>query len=277
MQLAMINERILPFEQLDPVYHDRGIYFGDGVYEVIRSYNGKIFALEDHLERFERGLAAIDIAGVEVDTVRKRVENAFSKSQIADAKIYFHVTRGSAPRTHAGTAGLKPNFFLTITALEDKKREKERGIAVSTYPDLRWKRCDIKTLNLLPNVLAERDAEKKGCTEAILVNEDGLITEGAASAFFAVFDFGLWTTPLGANVLASVTRKWVLRAAEGVGLEVIEESVEAAQADKADELFIGVTTRDIVGIVEFDGKTVGSGRPGEWTRKLEAEFLKFTV
>jgi len=165
MQIAVIQDRILPMEELEPVYLDRGIFFGDGVYEVVRSYDGKIFALEEHLQRFADSLAAIEIADVDIDQIRSRIHKAFKAAGISNAKIYFHITRGSAPRNHVCDADLEPNFFLTISELEDDIEAKTKGISVSTYPDWRWKRCDIKSLNLLANVLARRDTVKKGCAE----------------------------------------------------------------------------------------------------------------
>ena len=158
MQVAMIGDKIVPLAELEPIYNDRGIYFGDGVYEVVRSYNGKIFALEEHLQRFARNLSAIGIVSVDIDQIRSRIKKAFDAAGISNARIYFHITRGSAPRSHTWKADLKPNFFLTVTELSDDTEEKSKGIAVSTHPDWRWKRCDIKSLNLLANVLA-----RSGC------------------------------------------------------------------------------------------------------------------
>jgi len=178
MRLVMIDEQIVPADQVDPAYLDRGIFFGDGVYEVVRSYDGKIFALDEHLKRFAASLAAVGITEVDIDIVRKRVLQAFSDAQIPNAKIYFHVTRGSQPRNHLPDENVRPNFFLTVSELDDNADAKRNGIAVSTHPDRRWKRCDIKSLNLLPNVLARMDAARKGCDEAILVDEHGFITEG---------------------------------------------------------------------------------------------------
>jgi len=276
MQIAMIQDRIVPVEQLEPIYLDRGMYFGDGVYEVVRSYNGKIFALEEHLARLADSLAATGITGVNIDRIRSRIQKAFSAAGISNAKIYFHITRGSAPRNHVWDDGLEPNFFLTVTELPDDTEAKTEGIAVSTHPDWRWKRCDIKSLNLLPNVLARTDAAKKGCEEAILVNEAGLITEGAASAFFAVFAQTLQTTHLTTNILPSITRKFAIKAAKNIGLEVIEKSLTPQQALGADELFIAVTTKDIVPVVRFDAKTIGDGKPGRYTMLLVEEFRSFT-
>ncbi|MHC4618687.1 MAG: aminotransferase class IV, partial [Planctomycetota bacterium] len=144
------------------------------------------------------------------------------------------------------------------------------------YPDLRWKRCDIKSLNLLPNVLARADAARKGCAEAIFVNDTGLITEGAASAFFAILGRKLHTAPLSANILPSITRKFVIRAAAGTDLQVVEEAVTPQQAASADELFIAVTTHDIVPVTKFDDKTIAAGKPGIYTQQLIDQFRSFT-
>jgi len=268
----MISDRILPFSELDPAYLDRGTFFGDGVYEVIRSYDGKIFALEEHLERFSNSMNGIGIEDMDIDVVRRRVLTAFEKAGIADAKIYFHVTRGSEPRSHVSGEGLKPNFFLTVTEQHNDMEAKTNGIAVSTHPDWRWARCDIKSLNLLANVLARQDAAKKGSYEAILVDADGLMTEGAASAFFAVVDNTLRTAPLTANILPSVTRKFVLKAAENRKLQVEERSVTVAEATRAAELFTAVTTQGILPVVKFDNQTIGDGKPGPVTTMLMEEF-----
>jgi D-alanine transaminase len=276
MQIAMVNDKILPMTELEPAYLDRGLFFGDGVYEVIRSYNGKLFALEEHLSRFARSLNGVRITKVDINVIRARVVRAFEAAGIANAKIYFHVTRGSGPRDHVPGADLEPNFFLTVIELEDESAIVNQGIAVSTYPDLRWARCDIKSLNLLPNVLARQDAAEKGCFEAILVDSSGLITEGAASAFFAVIGPSIRTAPLTVNILASVTRSYLIKAANRIRLEVVEKSLTVKQAKGADELFLAVTTKGIVPVVEFDGQIVSQGKPGGRTRQLIEEFRRFT-
>ncbi len=144
-ELAYLNGEFMPVAEAKVSIEDRGFQFGDGVYEVLRSYDGRIFALEQHLRRFAGSLAAIGITGVDMDLVRSRVLKAFAAAGIANAKIYFHVTRGSAPRSHLPQADLQPNFFLTITELQDNPASKANGIAVSTHPDWRWKRCDSCT------------------------------------------------------------------------------------------------------------------------------------
>ncbi len=277
MKLAMIQDKIVPFEELEPIYLDRGIYFGDGVYEVVRSYNGTIFSLEDHLQRFANSLAGINIEGVDINLIRGRVRKAFEAAGISNARIYFHITRGSAAREHDWNSNLKPNFLLTVTEAPDDTEAKSKGIAVSTHPDWRWKRCDIKSLNLLPNVLARHDAAQKGCDEAVFVDEAGLITEGAASAFFTINGQTVQTAPLTANILPSITRKFAIEAAKNIELKVIEKSLTPRQASNSDELFIAVTTKDIVPVVKFDGKIIGDGKPGKYTKLLVEEFRSFTT
>lgn len=277
MKVAMIQDRIVPFDELEPIYLDRGTYFGDGVYEVVRSYNGRIFSLEDHLQRFANSLAGINIEGVDINLIRARIHKAFEAAGISNAKMYFHITRGSVAREHDWDSNLEPNFFLTVTEAPDDTEAKSKGIAVSTHPDWRWKRCDIKSLNLLPNVLARHDAVQKGCVEAIFVDEAGLITEGAASAFFAIKGQTVQTTPLTVNILPSITRKFAIEAAQNIELKVIEKSLTPQQASDSDELFIAVTTKDIVPVVKFDGTVIGDGKPGKYTKLLIEEFRSFTT
>lgn len=275
MQIAVIGNRIIPYDKLEPVYLDRAFYFGDGVYEVLRSYNGRIFALDEHLSRFRNSLTAIGIESVDIKDIRARVLEAFEKAEIANARIYFHITRGSAHRKHGWNKNIEPNFFLTITTLPDDSKAKTEGIAVSTFPDWRWKRCDIKSLNLLANVLARQDAAKKGSEEAILVDEKGFITEGAGSSFFAVCNGTLQTAPLSANILPSITRNYVLGAAREINLPCLEESITADTVRLADEMFIAVTTKDIVPVVKFDETVISQGRPGHYTRKLIEQFKRY--
>ncbi len=282
MELAVVNGRTRAYQDLEAIYLDRAFFFGDGVYEVLRSYQGRIFALAEHFQRFRNSLEAVGLGHVDLQVIQQQVEETYAQSGIANAKIYFHITRGTGDRDPA-LQGLEPQFFLTVTDLPDATQDKERGVKASIFPDWRWKRCDIKSLNLLPNVLARRDALAQGCQEAILVNDDGMITEGSGSGFFAVFnrdtqsqsEYYLQTTPLSANILPSVTRSYVIKAAQRLGIEVIEDSYTVPQAKKAAELFLAVTTKDIVPVVQFDNCTIETGMPGRLTRALMDVFQKF--
>lgn len=269
----MIEDNIIRLEELDPAHLDRGTYFGDGVYEVVRSYNGIIFALDEHLERLNRSLFEVDIHGVDIGLIRDRIELAFSRSGIGNARIYFHITRGHEVRDHVGGSDLAPSFFLTVTELSEEP-DVCSGISVSTHADWRWKRCDIKSLNLLANVLARRDAESKGCQEAILVDANGNITEGAGSSFFVINanDRELISRPLGPEILDSITRRIVIRIAGGVGLKTVERILTPTEALESDELFTAVTTRGIIPVVKFDGKIIGNGKIGRYTTLLIEAF-----
>ncbi|MBN2316835.1 MAG: aminotransferase class IV [Sedimentisphaerales bacterium] len=277
MQIVMIQDKFVPIEEVEPVYLDRGMFFGDGVYEVMRSYDGKLFAFEEHMERFAQSLAGIQIAGVDLDQVRARIHRAFEAAGIANAAVYFHITRGSAPRERVWSDDLVPNFFLSVSELKDNTEMKARGIAVSTYPDCRWKRCDIKSLNLLPNVMACTDAAKKGCGEAVFVDEAGLITEGAGSAFFAIRGRTLQTAPLSANILPSITRKFTIEAGRRVGLKIVEKSLTPDQAVASDELCVASTSKDVLAVVKFDDKVIGDGKPGDYTKRMAEEFRSFVA
>ncbi|MDD5133816.1 MAG: aminotransferase class IV [Phycisphaerae bacterium] len=273
MHLVMIGDEFVDAGKVDSAYFDYGTFFGDGVYEVLRSYNGRLFALDEHLDRFKRSLAEVEIEGVDIETVRKRVLKAFEKFDKPNAKIYFHITRGSGTREHAAE-GLTPRFFLTVSDIEAADAQKQTGISVITVPDTRWKRCDIKSLNLLPNVLAKRAAHKRGCDEAIFVNDTGFITEGSSSAFFGIFGRILHTSPLGANILPSITRKFVLELAAKVGLQIQTEQLKADEAAGADELLIAVSSKDIVPVVKFNEIQIANGKPGRYTKLLMKEFVE---
>lgn len=274
MEIAMIDGAIVPLAGVAPHCLDRGTFFGDGVYEVVRSYDGRLFALDEHVKRLDRSLKEIDITGVDMEVVRQRVEEAFSQAGIPNCSVYFHITRGCAARSHTWDDGIEPTFFLCITELHDLSEMKETGVAASTFPDWRWKRCDIKTLNLMANILAKKDAERKGCFEAVLIADDGTITEGAGSAIFAVFDGGLVTRPLGPEILPSITRHVVLKLAGHLDIPVTEHAVPLDEAREADELFMAVTTKDILPIVTLDGKAIAGGTPGPVTKKLVAAFVE---
>lgn len=277
MDVAMIDDQILPLSELGRPYLDRGLYFGDGVYEVLRSYDGRLFALDEHLARFERSLREIQIFNVDIETIRQKVLTGFDRAGYANAKIYFHITRGSESRDHLPGSQIAPNFLMTVGELIDKPEVKQKGITVATHPDWRWKRCDIKSLNLLPNVMARIEVQKKGASEAILVADDGTITEGAGSAFFAVDgkEKAVITRPLGHEILPSITRSIVMRICDNAGLSVVEKLLTPAEAARCDELFLAVTTKDIVPVIQFDGVCIGNGQCGQLTRTLMKGFTTF--
>ena len=275
MQIAILNGQIGEYDKLDRAWLNFGTFFGDGVYEVIRSYNGKLFAVDEHLERLKGSMEKIGIDGVDISAIKEDILKGFGDSNIANAKIYVQITRGCGERSHGLPDEIQPDCLITITELPDFSEQKKDGVKAITYPDIRWKRCDIKSLNLLANVMATREAEKQGCKEAVFVEENGLITECASAAFFAIIDGKIYTAPLSANILPSITRKYILKACGNVGIEVVEEQISKEQAYQASELFIGVSTRDIAGIIELDGNIISDGKCGPITKKLNNHFKTY--
>lgn len=275
MQLAILNGQINQYDKLDRAWLNYGTFFGDGVYEVIRSYNGKIFALDEHLERLQSSMEKIGLSGIDIASVKNDILKGFDDANIANAKVYVQITRGCADRNHFLPDKINPDCLITITELPDFSDQKQNGIKAITYPDIRWKRCDIKSLNLLANVMATREAQKQGCKEAVFVDDNGLITECASAAFFAVINGKIHTAPLTANILPSITRKYILKACQNIGIEALETQITKDQAYNAEELFIGVSTRDIAGIIELDKKTISAGKPGPITTKLNEHFKTY--
>jgi len=273
----MIQDRIVPIDQARISPHDRGLFFGDGVYEALRSYNGRIWAFEQHVQRLERSLKAIEIDNVDLQQVRQRVTTAFKQADIADAIVYFHITRGRAFRSHVNTEPLQPQFFLTVRHAPDTRRIAEEGVAAVTTPDLRWFRRDIKSLNLLPNVLARLKAQRAGAHEAIFVDDHGLVTEAAVSTVFAVFESTLQTHPLDRHILPGITRQAVLHLAETLGMAVREEPFTLQQARRADELLLAGTGEEVRSVVRLDGRAVGTGKPGPVTKKIIDRFHQLTL
>jgi D-alanine transaminase len=242
---------------------DRGFLFGDGVYEVVRSYGGRIFALDEHVQRLQRGLGELRIEGFEAGDFAAIAEKLLEDNDLAkkDALVYVQVTRGAAPRRHAfPTAPTTPTVYATATPFQPKGDPAD-GVRVITLPDNRWARCDIKTVNLLPNCLANQRAQEAGCTEAILVR-DGVALEATASSLLAVFDGEVRTAPATNYILPSITRAVALELCRTAGIPQRETPVFLDELELADELFLAGTTMELMPIVMVDGQPVGDGRPG---------------
>jgi len=257
---------------------DRGFLFGDGVYEVTRAHQGRLFEGERHLRRLARGLDGLGLAlpaglAAALLEISERLlrENAL---QEGDATVYLQITRGTAPRTHYfPPPGTAPTVFLSATRLKLPEDVRTRGATVITTPDLRWARCDLKTVNLLPNVLAKQQAAVAGAFEAVLVR-DGLMIEGASSNTFAVVGGVLRTHPATHRILAGITREVVLELAAELGIPVAEQAVTLDELAGASELIVTATTADVMPVVQVDGRRVGNGRPGPIAAALHRALLE---
>jgi D-alanine transaminase len=272
--LAWFNGEWLPLEEACVPVRDRGYLFGDGVYEVIRSYGGRLWAVAPHLARLERSMAAIGLAGVSIEQVRALVEEANRRSGYENARVYIHVTRGTAPRVHVYDPGLRPNLLVTVESQSEMSPARyETGAAAITLPEIRWGRRDIKSLNLLPNVLARQRAHEAGADEAILVEPDGIVTEGPADSLFVVHRGVLITREEGPHILSSITRAYVLDCARRLGLAVYEGPYTIDTVREAAEIFLGGTAIGLWAITRLDGQPAGGSAPGPVTRRLSEAYL----
>jgi len=277
MELAMVDDRIVPIDEAMINAHDRGVYFGDGVYEVLRCCGGRLFELERHLARLQNSLREMDMLDkVDIGVIKSRIIQAVEQAEIADAIIYFHITRGSAVRTHNYDDNFKPGFFLTVRPGPSQSVDQPAAGAI-THPDWRWKRCDIKSLNLLANVMAKHTAVKAGAYEAILVDQDGLITEATSSSVLIVRAGVLQTAPLSANILPGITRGLLLEWAGDVGLATLEKSFTVAEAFEADELILTGTGTEVMAVTQLDNQPVADSRPGPYTIQLQKKLKQAMI
>lgn len=274
--IGYLNGQFLPLEEVRVSVEDRGFQFGDGVYEVIRVYSGKPFYLEHHLVRLRNSAAAIHLPITIDGNWGAIISQAIRLSQYSNCKVYIQITRGVAPREHVFPAIDSPTIVMTVREILPLDPVLvENGVAAITLPDLRWGRCSIKSLNLLPNVLAKQEAKQKGAFEAIFVRGE-LITEGTASNVMIFDGQKLQTPPVNDDILAGVTRQIVLQLAATEGIKVEECPIPLNNFRNAQEVFLVGTTVEVLSVVQLDGKTVGEGKPGKISRLLLSRFQSLT-
>ena len=266
MTTVYLNGDFVAHDRAQISVDDRGFVFGDGIYEGVRAIRGHVFAWTAHADRMAAGLAGlrIELARDRIDALEAVCERLVRDNGLADGEafIYLQVTRGAAPRTHAfPPPGTRPTVYASATQLPARHELRQHGCKAITFDDLRWARCDWKTINLLGSVLARQASAEAGAYEAILVR-DGVVTEGAASTAFAVIDGTLRTHPLTQRILPSVTRKVVLECAAELGLAVHETAVTLDELRRAQEIVLCGTTTDALSVVALDGAPVGAGVPG---------------
>jgi len=275
--LVYLNGEYLDHDRAAVSVDDRGFLFGDGVYEVTRARNGRLFEPGRHLRRLGRGLEVLGIAppagfepeGAALAEISDRLLRD-SGLVSGDALLYLQITRGAAQRTHHfPPADTPPTVFLQANRLAVPDDERARGATAITTPDLRWQRCDLKTVQLLPNVLAKQQAVAAGAFEAVFVR-DATLTEGASTNLFAVIGGALRTHPATQRILPGITREVILELANEQGLSVVEQPVAVADLSRVTELFLTSTSNDVMPVARLDGRVVGSGRPGPVARQLHA-------
>ena len=269
-----LNGEFLPVEHARLSVLDRGFIFGDGVYEVWRVVDGHLFEHQRHHRRLRSGLRALEITvpEAEIDALEAVAHRLLRENDLTkgEGTFYVEITRGAAPRTHAfPAAGTRPTVFGMVSRFEVPHAARSAGAKAITQPDTRWLHCDIKTVQLLPNVLAKQKAQASGALEAIFVR-DGVVTEGTHTSVFAVRKGTVLTHPLGPLILPSITREVVLEIARELTLKVEERPFSSEELFAMDELWVSGTTTDVTPIVEVDGRRIGGGSPGPIAKQIYA-------
>ncbi len=273
--LAYLNGQFLPRSAATVSVDDRGFVFGDGVYEVWRVIDGQLFEFERHRQRLLSGLRELHItppAIVGAEALPEMAERLLGESSLAtgEATLYLEITRGASPRAHQfPPPTVVPTVYATVKGLVPPDEARRRGVRAITLPDIRWARCDIKTLQLLPNVMAQQSAVDAGAADALLVR-DGVITEGSHTNVIGVIDGVLRTHPTTNHILPGITRGVVLELAAELGIPVVQRPMVMQELSGLDELFLVGTTTDVMPVVEVDEIVIGSGVPGEVTLRLQA-------
>jgi D-alanine transaminase len=271
--LANIDGEMMPLSEAKVSVLDRGFLLGDAVYEVLRVYQGKPWLADEHFRRLARSLEAIRITGIDLDRLRRRMSATIAAGPFLEATVYIQITRGAAPRAHPFPAGIRPLELLWVQPFDDPYREARRnGAGVLLQPDVRWDRCDIKSTNLLGNVLAMQAAREAGCLEAILYLPDGTLTEGTHTSFFGVLHGAVLTTPTSNAILPGITRRLILDLTSRAGIPVQEHVLRRDDLGEVSELFLTGTTSEVMPVVQVDNRSIGDGRPGPITRRLQDAY-----
>jgi D-alanine transaminase len=272
--IVYVNGSFVPRAEARVSVEDRGFLFGDGVYEVLRAINGQLFATRFHNRRLEKSLAGIRIDLKGDDSPARFVEigkQLLKENNLleGEATLYMQVTRGATTRAHNfPPPDIAPTIYISVARFTPYTDLAENGASAITHPDLRWGRCDLKTLNLLPNVLASQTAKERGSFEPMLIR-DGVVTEGAKTNFFGVINGSLRTHPCDSHILPGITRSVLRELAQALSIDFDETPIAAGEIPELTELFLTGTTTDVMPVVKLDDKPVGKGRPGELTRKLQ--------
>ena len=274
--IGFLNDSFMPLGEVRISPDDRGFQFGDGVYEVVMVYRSIPCLLQDHLSRLEHSARGIRLPLPFTPAEwEKRILEGVQRCGYQNCKVYIQVTRGIVPRDHLFPGQCSPTVFMSFRQMAPPDENlRQRGVKVMTVRDLRWGRCDIKSLNLLPNVLAKQQAKEGGAFEAIFIRE-GVVTEGTSCNVMIVRNGVIHTPESNHHILAGVTRKILLELAKKEGVSVCERKVEAKELFEVDEMFLVGTTIEVIPVIAIDEKPVGTGQPGPMSQKLSNAYQDF--
>lgn len=274
--MVCLNGAILPADEAVVPIADRGFIFADSVYEVIRVYKGRSWLENDHLDRLQRSLAAVRLPAMDRPRILGRMKETLVACGAEEATIYIQITRGVAPRSHPfPSPEVPPTELILVRPYDDAAtaQQRETGVSCVSRQDLRWGRCDVKSTNLLPNVLALQEAREAGGFEAILVDRNGLVTEATHSSLMWVRNGQIFGTPNGTAILPGTTRNLIQSLAGTVHVTYTSERVTISELQSYPEVFLTGTTIEVMPVVAIDGRKIGGGVPGPLTRLFQATFL----
>lgn len=271
--IVYLNHQFLPKAEARISPDDRGFLFGDGVYEVVRFYSGRLFEANAHWARFDRSLAELRLTRPATLDYEKVCRELIARNQMEekDGYVYLQVTRGEAPRNHAYADGMEATVYGYVTELPRNAEKLQQGVRAVLHPDLRWARCDIKSIALLANVMAAQAAREKGADEAILVRGEQ-VTEASRSNVAIVTDGIVRTHPLTNHILNGITRQVAVQLCSKLGIPWRDEIFTLAELLAADEVFLMGTTVEVMPVVEVNGHQIAHGQAGPVTRRLQAAF-----
>ena len=273
-RLAYVNGQYVPHDRAEIHIDDRGYQFGDGIYEVVTVINGKLADQEWHLDRMEYSLSEMGIPmPMSRPALKIIIKNIIRMNRIHYGLVYFQVTRGVMRRDHAINTLLTPQLVMTAKNLPRLTKEIIDPVKVITVPDQRWQRRDIKTLQLLPNCMAKTKAVEAGAYEALMVDRDGLVTEGSSSnAWIVTHDGELVTRPATYDILSGITRKAVLELAQNRNLKIVERGFTVDEAKNAAEVFLTSASSLVTPVAEIDGTLVSRGQTGPVAAALRQAY-----
>ena len=269
------NDQFVQEEDVKIGFEDRGYQFGDGIYEVIKIYNGDMFTATEHIDRLYASADKIQLViPYTKDVMHKMLHDLIEMNELQDGQIYLQITRGTSMRQHNFPVPAVESVLTAYTKETIRPQTQlENGVKACFVEDVRWLRCDIKSLNLLGNVLAKQEAISKDCFEAVL-HRGETITEGSSSNMYGIKDDILYTHPVSNLILNGITRQVILSCCEEVGLKVVEEAFTKTQALSMDEMIMSSTNAEVMPVISIDGQLIGNGKRGEWTEKLQVAFEK---
>lgn len=273
MAYSLWNDQIVKEGSITISPEDRGYQFGDGIYEVVKVYNGQMFTAQEHIDRFYASADKIRLViPYTKDVLHKLLHDLIEANNLDNGHVYFQITRGAVSRNHVFPDADVPAVLTGNVKVGERAIENfQNGVKATFVEDVRWLRCDIKSLNLLGAVLAKQEAAEKGCYEAIL-HRGETVTECSSANVYGIKDGTLYTHPANNFILNGITRQVILKCAAEIGLPVVEEAMTKEELLNMDEVIVSSVSSEVTPVIDVDGHAIGTGAVGEWTRKLQAAF-----